>query len=273
MACTPPHLTTHTSEPAAEPGSDAESQPSSSQALATRSQQQQQQQNADTRLSLQPDHLSATQTASTAATGAGCSAKPSPDAGSGEDTADSEAGINSSGSSMSSQHRSGDKLQRNAAAAPEASCSRSQAANDKLQHNTTAASGSSFTGRGAAAGVHQPSSVAQQVDKHNQSEPSSVSQQTGSQHSKPSQAIQQLWQDQSGHQAAILQAIEHWACRLEMSAAGKASKPRARRHLSRRQRAHIRHAMEQQNQIDDAAGQPLCMSSSGRETASSVVGR
>ena len=58
----------------------------------------------------------------------------------------------------------------------------------------------------------------------------------------------------TGHHAAIQQAVEHWACRLEMSQAGKAAKPRARRHLSRRQRAHIRHAVEQQNQIDDVAG-------------------
>ena len=58
----------------------------------------------------------------------------------------------------------------------------------------------------------------------------------------------------AGHHAAIQQAVEHWACRLEMSQAGKAAKPRARRHLSRRQRAHIRHAVEQQNQIDDVAG-------------------
>ena len=76
-----------------------------------------------------------------------------------------------------------------------------------------------------------------------------------------SSQAQQSGQEQSGHdgqtahQAAVKQAMEHWGCRLEMSSAGKASKPRARRHLSRRQRAHIRHAMEQQNQIDDAAGQ------------------
>lgn len=59
----------------------------------------------------------------------------------------------------------------------------------------------------------------------------------------------------SPHQAAIQQAVEHWACRLEMSPAGKAAKPKAKRHLSRRQRAHIRHAVEQQNQIDDVAGE------------------
>lgn len=64
--------------------------------------------------------------------------------------------------------------------------------------------------------------------------------------------------EQTVHQAAIKRAMAHWACRLEMSSAGKGSKPRAKRHLSRRQRAHIRHAMEQQNQIDEAAGQPLC---------------
>lgn len=66
--------------------------------------------------------------------------------------------------------------------------------------------------------------------------------------------------DQSEHQAAVRQAMAHWACRLEMSSAGKGSKPRAKRHLSRRQRAHNRHAMEQQNQIDEAAGQPLWLS-------------
>ncbi len=61
-------------------------------------------------------------------------------------------------------------------------------------------------------------------------------------------------QECTPHQTAIQQAAKHWACRLEMSQAGKAAKPRARRHLSRRQRAHIRHAVEQQNQIDDVAG-------------------
>ena len=58
------------------------------------------------------------------------------------------------------------------------------------------------------------------------------------------------------HQIAIQRAAEQWGCRLEMSATGPAtSKPRARRHMSRRQRAHIRHAAEQQNQIDDVAGE------------------
>ncbi len=60
---------------------------------------------------------------------------------------------------------------------------------------------------------------------------------------------------QTCHEAAIQQAVEHWACRLEMTPAGKAAKPKAKRHLSRRQRAHIRHAVEQQNQIDDVAGE------------------
>ena len=60
---------------------------------------------------------------------------------------------------------------------------------------------------------------------------------------------------QTSHEAAIQQAVEHWACRLEMAPAGKAAKPKAKRHLSRRQRAHIRHAVEQQNQIDDVAGE------------------
>ena len=61
----------------------------------------------------------------------------------------------------------------------------------------------------------------------------------------------------SEHQEAIQQAVEHWACRLEMAAQGRANKPRAKRHLSRRQRAHIRHAVEQQNQIDGPAGMLL----------------
>lgn len=60
---------------------------------------------------------------------------------------------------------------------------------------------------------------------------------------------------QTYHEAAIQQAVEHWACRLEMTPAGKAARPKAKRHLSRRQRAHIRHAVEQQNQIDDVAGE------------------
>ena len=60
---------------------------------------------------------------------------------------------------------------------------------------------------------------------------------------------------QTSHEAAIQKAVEHWACRLEMTPAGKAAKPKAKRHLSRRQRAHIRHAVEQQNQIDDVAGE------------------
>ena len=321
MACAPPHLTTHTSEPVAEPGSDAESQPGSSQVLATRSQvclpasqqqvclpesQQQQRQNAET-ISIQPPDLHlAAQTDRQHATGAGCSAKPFSDAdkdsGNGGDAANKKEGLNSSsGSSRSGQHVSDDKLQGNAAAAHEASCSSSEhPPNDKLQRKATAASGSSSTTAVAAGGVQQPSRAAQQMYQHDrsepscvtqqkgwqqsepsngsqqkgsqQSEPSSVTQQTGLQQHKPSQAIQQMWQDQgSGHQAAILQAIERWACRLEVSAAGKASKPRARRHLSRRQRAHIRHAMEQQNQIDDAAGQPLCTCSSGIETGLSVV--
>ena len=67
---------------------------------------------------------------------------------------------------------------------------------------------------------------------------------------------------QTSHEAVIQQAVEHWACRLEMTPAGKAAKPKARRHLSRRQRAHIRHAVEQQNQIDDVAGEhqlTLCL--------------
>ncbi|KAL0047260.1 hypothetical protein WJX82_011031 [Trebouxia sp. C0006] len=62
---------------------------------------------------------------------------------------------------------------------------------------------------------------------------------------------------QTYHEAAIQQAVEHWACRLEMTPAGKAARPKAKRHLSRRQRAHIRHAVEQQNQIDDVAGAPV----------------
>lgn len=62
---------------------------------------------------------------------------------------------------------------------------------------------------------------------------------------------------QTSHEAVIQQAVEHWACRLEMTPAGKAAKPKAKRHLSRRQRAHIRHAVEQQNQIDDVAGAPV----------------
>ena len=73
---------------------------------------------------------------------------------------------------------------------------------------------------------------------------------------RPSCGVQQVSLGPSEHQAAIQQAVEHWACRLEMAAEGKASKPRARRHLSRRQRAHNRHAVEQQNQIDHAAGEP-----------------
>lgn len=60
---------------------------------------------------------------------------------------------------------------------------------------------------------------------------------------------------QTSHGAAIQQAVQHWACRLEMTPAGKAAKPKAKRHLSGRQRAHIRHAVEQQNQIDDVAGE------------------
>ena len=67
---------------------------------------------------------------------------------------------------------------------------------------------------------------------------------------------------QMSHEAVIQQAVEHWACRLEMTPAGKAAKPKAKRHLSRRQRAHIRHAVEQQNQIDDVAGEhqlTLCL--------------
>ncbi len=60
---------------------------------------------------------------------------------------------------------------------------------------------------------------------------------------------------QTSHEAVIQQAVEHWACRLEMTPAGKAAKPKAKRHLSRRQRAHIKHAVEQQNQIDDVAGE------------------
>ncbi|DBB01114.1 TPA: hypothetical protein ACH3X1_001005 [Trebouxia sp. C0004] len=62
---------------------------------------------------------------------------------------------------------------------------------------------------------------------------------------------------QTSHEAAIQQAVEHWACRLEMTPGGKAAKPKAKRHLSRRQRAHIRHAVEKQNQIDDVAGAPV----------------
>ncbi len=60
---------------------------------------------------------------------------------------------------------------------------------------------------------------------------------------------------QTPHEAAVQQAVEHWACRLEMTPSGKAAKSKAKRHLSRRQRAHIRHAVEQQNQIDDVAGE------------------
>ena len=280
MACAPPHLTTHTSEPAAEPGNDAECVPDSSEALVMRSQaclqESQHQRNAEPKSSQPTGLLTAAQTDSTAATGAGCPAKPSADAdkasGSGDSAADNDAGVaGSSSSGRGRQHVSCDMLESNAAAANEASCSsRKLPPSDRLQSNTTATGGDSSLTAGAAAGAQQPSRVRQQTHQQKQSEPSRVTQQTGSQQSELSQArqqtgsqqsqlsqaTQQTWQDQSGHQAAILQAIEHWACRLEMSAAGKASKPRARRHLSRRQRAHIRHAMEQQNQIDDTAGLP-----------------
>ena len=307
MACAPPHLSTFTCEPAAEPGHDSEPQPDSSPPLDTRSQVclqgSQQQQNADPESSEPPGLPSAAQTDSTAATPADRPAKPLSDAnkapGNGDDAADIDAGVNSSSSSScrSGQHVSGDKHQSNAAAANEASFSSSNHhPRDKLHSSTATARGNSCTTAGAAARVHQPIRVMQQAHQQKQSELSSISQQTGSQHIKqsqafqqtgsqstesskvtqqsssqqnePRQAIQQAWQKQNEHQAAILQAIEHWACRLEMSAAGKASKPRARRHLSRRQRAHIRHAMEQQNQIDDAAGQPFWMCSAGLQTGS-----
>lgn len=280
MTCAPPHLTTHTCEPAAEPGSDTECQLNSSDALATPSQtclqgsQQQQQQNAEPESSQPTGLYAAAQTDSTAATAAGCPAKPLSGAdtasGDGHNAEDHDADVDSSSSSSrGGQHVSGDKLQCDAAAASEASYGSSEhPPSVRLQSNTTAAGGDSLLTAGAAAGLQQASGVMQQTHQQKQSEPSRVTQQTGSQQSelskvshqtgsqqsKPSQAIQQTWQDQSGHQAAILQAIQHWACRLEMSAAGKASKPRARRHLSRRQRAHVRHAMEQQNQIDDTAG-------------------
>lgn len=287
MACAPPYLTTNTSELALEPGNDAEPQHDSSQAWATGShvclQGSQQQQVAEPESSEPPGRVSAAQTDSTAATGAKSLSDADSASSGGDDAADNGASVNTS--SGSSQHVEDDKPQSNAAAANSASCSSSKhSSNDRLQNNTAAAGGNNSTSAGAAAGVQQASRVLQQKHQQKHSQPSSIAQQTCSQQIKTSQAtqqtgsqqcelskfiqqtgsqlrgqaIQQKWQDQSGHQAAILQAIEQWACQLEMSAAGKASKARARRHLSRRQRAHIRHAMEEQNQIDDAAGQLLC---------------
>lgn len=266
MACAPLHINAHTAEPTADPESDAHSQPNSSQAPATHSQaplqDSQQQHNAEPQTSQLSDDLALpAQADSTAAAGADCSARPLPVAdttsGSGNAGADTEAGFDDN-SSSSSRNRSSqcppdDKLRSITAAANAASCNSSgHSLNDDLHSKTAAAR----LGRSEAAGasVQQPIRVTQQPD---QQDPSIFTQQSGSEQSKTSQAIQQLWQGPSQHQAAIQQAVEHWACRLEMSGAGKASKPRAKRHLSRRQRAHIRHAVEQQNQIDDAAGQPL----------------
>ena len=74
---------------------------------------------------------------------------------------------------------------------------------------------------------------------------------------QPSSSLQQDPQEPSEHQLAIQQAAEHWACRLEMAAEGRANKPRAKRNMSRRQRAHNRHSVEQQNQIDQAVGESV----------------
>lgn len=267
MACAPPH----TAKPAAEPESGPHSQPDSSQALAAHPQRpwqgSQQQQNAELQSSQPPHHLALpAQADSTAAAGADCSAKPLPVAGtatgSGDAGADLEASFESSSSSRnrSSQHPPDEKVCSITIAGIVASSSSTSGhpPDDELNSKTAAARlGRPEASGAAAAGVQQPIRATQQMEQQEPREPSRVTQQTGSEQSKTSQAIQQTWQDASQHQAAIQQAVEHWACRLEMLGAGKASKPRAKRHLSRRQCAHIRHAVEQQNQIDDAAGQPL----------------
>lgn len=58
----------------------------------------------------------------------------------------------------------------------------------------------------------------------------------------------------AAHRAAMDEAAQLWGCRLEVMA--ERAKPKARRHMSRRQRAHIRHAAEAENQIDDVTGAP-----------------
>ena len=54
------------------------------------------------------------------------------------------------------------------------------------------------------------------------------------------------------HRRAMRAAAELWGCRLEVTA--EKAKPKAKKHMSRRQRAHIRHANEAENQINDVAG-------------------
>lgn len=59
------------------------------------------------------------------------------------------------------------------------------------------------------------------------------------------------------HRRAMRAAAELWGCRLEVTA--EKAKPKAKKHMSRRQRAHIRHANEAENQINDVAGILSCM--------------
>ena len=58
------------------------------------------------------------------------------------------------------------------------------------------------------------------------------------------------------HRTAMMAAAELWGCRLEVTA--EKAKPKAKKHMSRRQRAHIRHAHEAENQINDIAGILSC---------------
>lgn len=58
------------------------------------------------------------------------------------------------------------------------------------------------------------------------------------------------------HEMVLRQAADLWGCRLEVGA--EKAKPKAKKHMSRRQRAHIRHAHEAENQINDAAGSLSC---------------
>lgn len=71
-------------------------------------------------------------------------------------------------------------------------------------------------------------------------------------HQKP---MSDAWLEAEAHRAAVREAAELWGCRLEVTA--EKAKPKAKKHMSRRHRAHMRHANEAQNQISDFAGMPL----------------
>lgn len=200
MACAPPHLSTQTANPTAEP--------------------------------------TTAQTHSPAAAGAVCTLRPCLDA----------AKASGSGDEHEDEDVDGDAR---ADACPIASgrCSSQHPSRNGLHSDAPAVTGGSPP---TAAPGDGPSPTALGV-----SPAAAVGGVNAQQAGRVPQQLPQEQVEQSEHQAAVKQAMEHWACRLEMSSAGKGSKPRARRHLSRRQRAHIRHAMEQQNQIDNAAGQSV----------------